>query len=47
MRKLLLISDLDNTWVGDQKALEALQQYLGDRGGMLFGLCHGAFLQFR
>ncbi|MEY2984702.1 MAG: hypothetical protein RLZZ568_1319 [Cyanobacteriota bacterium] len=27
----LLISDLDNTWVGDQSALEKLQAYLADR----------------
>ncbi|MFM1842466.1 MAG: hypothetical protein RLZZ490_1202 [Cyanobacteriota bacterium] len=27
----LLISDLDNTWVGDQRALEKLQQHLADR----------------
>ena len=31
MQKLLLISDLDNTWVGDTEALEKLQAYLGDR----------------
>lgn len=31
MQKLLLISDLDNTWVGDNEALQKLQIYLGDR----------------
>lgn len=31
MEKLLLISDLDNTWVGDTEALQRLQIYLGDR----------------
>jgi sucrose-6F-phosphate phosphohydrolase len=31
MQKLLLISDLDNTWVGDPQSLERLQNYLGDR----------------
>lgn len=31
MRKFLLISDLDNTWVGDGAALKKLQTYLGDR----------------
>ena len=30
MKSLLLISDLDNTYVGDQPALEKLQAYLGD-----------------
>jgi len=32
----LLISDLDNTWVGDQRALAHLQQYLGDRRDSLY-----------
>ncbi|AGF52107.1 slr0953 [Synechocystis sp. PCC 6803] len=36
MRQLLLISDLDNTWVGDQQALEHLQEYLGDRRGNFY-----------
>ena len=32
----LLISDLDNTWVGDQIALEKLQQQLADRRDALY-----------
>ena len=32
----LLISDLDSTWVGDQIALEKLQQQLSDRRDSLY-----------